>query len=92
MPEQKRIKSTRKKNPTPDEVMQDIKFIVRKFGVYIKDCDPFSDYFAEKIAAIRATHFNMSSAYYHATRLESLAYRYQRAKQHYVKNKLKRVA
>jgi hypothetical protein len=92
MSEQKRIKSTRKKNPTPDEVMQDIKFIAKKFGVYMKECDPFSDYFAEKIAHIRGLHFEMSSAYYHATRLESLAYHYQRAKQHYAKNKLTKVA
>lgn len=87
-----KYKSIRKKHPTPEEVMADMKIIGHKFGVYLKDCDPFSDYFAEKLKHIRSYYSSISSAYYYATRLESLAYRHERAKRYYAANRLKTVS
>lgn len=86
-----KYKSSHKKHPTPEDVMSDMKAIGHKFGVYLKDCDPFSDYFAEKLKVIKSYYHGVSSAYYYANRLESLAYRYERAKRYYAQNRLQKV-
>lgn len=91
MAKQKQIRSTRKKNPTPQEVMADMKMIGHKFGVYLKECDPFSDYFADKITQIKSYYHDKPTCYYYATRLEALAYRHERAKRYYSQNQLRKV-
>lgn len=85
--------STKKKNPTPEELRADMRKIAQRFSLYMKDADPFSDYFADKIRTIRSS-YNVygSKVYYYANRLESLAYRHERAKRHYATNKLTKVA
>lgn len=77
-----------KKHPQPSDIMHDMRAIGRKFGIsYLKDFDPFSDYFAEKLAVIRSCYKENPSAYYYATRLESLAYRHERARKYYAERK-----
>lgn len=74
------------KHPTPEQIMADMRSIARKNHVYIKgEHYVLTDYFAEVIQRVR------SQSYYYANRLESLAYRHERARRFYAQNKLKAV-
>lgn len=74
-------KASRKRNPTPDDVAHDIRIIARKCHVYMKEVNPDTDYFWERIQMIR------TQSYYYALRMESLGYRYMRAKRQYKTNR-----
>lgn len=71
------------KNPTPEQLMVDIRAIARKNHVYVKDCYVLTDYFAEVIQRVKA------NSYYYAMRLESLAFRVEMARRYHRKNQLK---
>lgn len=45
--------SSWKKNPTPEEVMHDIKLIARKNNVYVKGADVDNEYFWECCQRVR---------------------------------------
>jgi hypothetical protein len=78
MPTQKNplYHAARKKNPTPEEIMHDIRIVASRNGVYLKlkDNDVASDYYWETCIRVR------KQSYYYGLRMESLAYRYLRAK------------
>lgn len=74
-------KASRKRNPTPEDVLHDIKVIGARNHVYVKGADLESEYFWECIQRVKV------NSYYFALRLESLAYRYERAKRNYKNSK-----
>lgn len=76
-----------KKNPTPEEVMADIKAIAAKNHVYVKSADVETEYFWDCCQRVKA------SSYYYALKLESLAFRYLRALRMHAEqsNKLRKV-
>ena len=79
-----KYKSRGKKNPAPEEVLHDIRAIARKHGVYLKEADPASEYFWEKITQVKRIN------YYYGLRLEILGYRHARALRNFEKiHKLK---
>jgi len=73
--------STRRKNPTPDQVMHDIKHIAAKNHVYVKGADVETEYFWECCERVR------KQSYYYGMRLEQLAFRYLRAKRNFAQMK-----
>ena len=79
-------KSSRKKNPTPEEVMHDIKVVASRNHVYVKGAEVDNEYFWDCVQRVK------HQSYYFALRLESLAYRYERAKRNHKHQRSLKVA
>jgi hypothetical protein len=75
-----KYKSRGKKNPTPEEVLHDIRAIARRHGVYLKEADPATEYFWDKITQVKRLN------YYYGMRLEVLGFRHARAVRNFKQN------